>query len=60
MFKLQFDMSSDAFADRYDLEIVRILNVVRESIIFGYRNGTVRDFRGNRIGQWAVVLEEDQ
>jgi len=61
MFKLQFDMSSDAFAGpRYDLEIARILNVVRESVIFGYRNGTIRDFRGNRIGHWAVVLETDQ
>lgn len=60
MFKLQFDMSSDAFANRYDLEIARILNVVRESVIFGYRNGTIRDSNGHAIGQWSIVLEEDQ
>lgn len=60
MFKLQFDMSNDAFADRYDLEIARILTVVRESVTVGFRYGTIRDSNGHAIGQWSIVLEEDQ
>ena len=61
MFTLQFDMNGDAFAGHtYDLEIVRILMVVRDSVIAGYYGGPIRDVNGNIIGHWEIELEEDQ
>lgn len=55
MFKLQFDMSNDAFAGHtHDLEIARILVEVRNQVIAGYREGSIRDVNGNRVGQWAI------
>lgn len=61
MFKLQFDMSGDAFAGHtYDVEIARILVEVSNNVIAGYRGGPIRDVNGNRIGQWEIEAEKDQ
>lgn len=55
MFKLQFDMSNDAFAEHvYDLEVARILMEVRNQVMAGYCEGSIRDANGTRVGQWAI------
>lgn len=54
MFKLEFDVNNDAFAEDPQAVIAEILTEVGERVVSGTYQGTIHDINGNTIGKFAV------
>lgn len=57
MFKLELDLSNDAFAVDLQLEVARILEAVAQEVRDGNTTGgRVRDSNGNDAGRFRFIL----
>jgi len=54
--KIQFETGNAAFEDAPEKEIARILRGIIERIADGAcpDGGSIRDYNGNRIGEWSI------
>lgn len=55
--KIEFETGNSAFDDR-SAEISRILMVIAKSIAGDNTAGSIRDYKGNRIGQYDIIGDE--
>lgn len=59
MFTLSFETGNDAFAEAPELEIARILGVVRLRIVEGHHEGKIVDLNGTSVGTWSFEDERE-
>ena len=58
MFKLQFETDNAVFDKDRPAECRRILKLIASRVYPGLTDGIIHDANGNRIGAWALDIEE--
>jgi len=56
MFKIEIETGNDAFTDRPDMEIKRIIAQIIQDIDRGKMEGIVSDFNGNKVGKYGFKM----
>lgn len=54
MFRLEFDINNDAFAEDPQAMIAATLKEVAARVGYGQKAGTIQDVNGNTIGMFGV------
>lgn len=57
MFCIDFHVTSEAFREKADAEIIRILIATANKVAKGRRSGTIVDRNGNTIGDWVWTAQ---